>query len=250
MIPAEIVYEAIGLTKRFGPVLACEDINLQLRPGQLTAIVGDNGAGKSTLIKMLTGELNPDSGTMMLDGKHVKFRDPLDARECGIETVYQELALPPNLDVVSSVFLGRELTKQMAFLPFLRRLDRKQMARATRRGLAELDVNVPQQSGAPIGTMSGGQRQAIAIARAAHWTSKVLFMDEPTAALGHRESQAVLALVRRVLDRGIAVAMISHILPHVIQLADNIVVLRHGRVVANTTDKLGSDDLIRLILDT
>lgn len=250
MMATDIVFEAKGLSKRFGPVIACEEIDLQLRAGQLTAIVGDNGAGKSTLLKMLTGELSPDAGTMTLDKQKVRFRNPLAARDCGIETVYQELALPPNLDVVSSVFLGRELTKSVPFLPFARRLDRKQMAQATRRGLEELNVNVPQQSGAAIGTMSGGQRQAIAIARAAHWTSKVLFMDEPTAALGHRESEAVLALVRRVLDRGIAVAMISHILPHVIHLADNVVVLRHGRVVANTTDTLSSDDLIRLILDT
>lgn len=245
---AAVVYQGTGLTKRFGAVLACENVDITIRRGQLTAIVGDNGAGKSTVVKMMTGVITPDAGTLNLNGSSIRLSNPLDARLLGVEAVYQELGLAPNLDVVSNVFLGRELTRPVAGLKFIQRLDTARMKELTIAELARLNVKIPRPYGVPVGTMSGGQRQAVAVARAAHWTSSVLFMDEPTAALGPQESRAVLELIQRVLADGVAVVMVSHILPHVLQLADHVVVMRQGRKVADISESVTAEELIKLIV--
>jgi ABC-type sugar transport system ATPase subunit len=245
----EVVYEAKRLTKRFGAITACQDVDLQIRAGRLTAIVGDNGAGKSTVVKIMTGALTPDSGTLSLMGQPLTLGSPLDARLRGIEAVYQELALAPNLDVASNIFLGRELTRPVLGIPFIRRLDNARMRALTGQEIRRLNVKIPRHVGLPIGRMSGGQRQSVAVARAAYWTSSVLFMDEPTAALGHQESTAVLELVRRILSDGVAVVMVSHILPHVIQLADHVVVMRQGEKVADLEAAgVEIEDLIKMIV--
>jgi simple sugar transport system ATP-binding protein len=230
-----IVLEARGLSKSYGPIEALVDVDLVARYGELTAIVGDNGAGKTTLLKILAGALRRDRGEVFLRGEPVEFHSPLAAREAGIETVYQELALAQNLDAVANIFLGRELRRNLvgAPIPGTRVLDGRRMRRLAAQEIERLDVKIPRLSGVPVGQMSGGQRQAVAIARAAYWASDVLFMDEPTAALGVAESRAVLALVKKVLADGMAVIMISHVMPHVIELADRVVVLRHGHKVAD-----------------
>ena len=238
-----------GLTKRFGAIEACIGLDIDVRAGQLTAVVGDNGAGKSTLLKMLTGVVQPDEGTITLRGEEVHFTDPLDARQHGLAVVYQELGLATNLDAVANIFLGQELTKPIFGIPFLRMLDDRRMNRLAASEIERLAVNIPHLTGMSVGSMSGGQRQSVAIARAAYWTTDVLFMDEPTAALGVRESQAVLTLVRNVLANGVAVVMVSHVLPHVMELADHIIVMRHGRKAADV-ERGGAnmDDVIRLIV--
>lgn len=247
----EVVFSARGMTKHYGPVEACTAVDLDVRRGELTAILGDNGAGKSSLVKMLSGALQPDSGEIVLRGEPVTFTDPLDARMKGVEVVYQELALAPNLDAVSNIFLGRELTKRVLGMPLLKRLDDKRMTKLAEAEIRRLNVGIPRLRGMATGSMSGGQRQSVAIARAAYWTSDVLFMDEPTAALGVQESAAVLELVKSILNDGVAVVMISHVLPHVIELADHVVVMRHGRKVADLSSSgktMQADDLIRLIV--
>ena len=247
--PGEVVYAARGLSKRFGPIEACRAVDLDIRHGRLTAIVGDNGAGKSTLVKMLTGALQPDAGRLVLRGREAHFASPLDARRQRVEVVYQELALAPNLDAISNIFLGRELTRPVMGLPVLRRLDEARMRDLAREEIRRFNVKIPSIRGVPVGKLSGGQQQSVAIARAAFWTTDVLFMDEPTAALGVQEARAVLDLVRTILDRGVAVVMVSHILPHVLELADHVVVMRHGVKVADVpSDTVTMDDLIRLIV--
>jgi len=238
-----VAYEARGLTKRFGPIAAVTDVGIEFRRGEITAIIGDNGAGKSTLIKMLTGAMKPDEGELLLNGNPIQFHDPLDARVHGVEVVYQELALAPNLDVTSNVFLGRELRRRGM-------LDSREMAKRARAEVATLNINLPGVSGVPIGSMSGGQRQCVAIARAAYWSKDVVLMDEPTAALGLRESGAVLELVKQIRERGLAVGIISHALPHVAELADHVVVLRHGEKVADIShERLSVSQLMNLIVE-
>jgi ABC-type sugar transport system ATPase subunit len=186
---------------------------------------------------------------MTLRGAPVKFTGPLDARSKGVEAVYQSLALAPNLCAADNIYLGREKVKKVLGVPWIRRLDERAMYASTAEVISRLKVNIPDLRGIPVGQMSGGQQQCVAIARAAHWASDVLFMDEPTAALGLRESQAVLDLVVSIKEQGVAVVMISHILPHVIDLADNVVVMRHGRKAATLTkDDLSMDGLVRLIV--
>jgi fructose transport system ATP-binding protein len=249
MIAAEPILCARGLSKRFGPIEACRSVDIDIRRGELTAIVGDNGAGKSTLAKMLCGALRPDEGHILLEGREVAFSDPLSARASGIEPVYQNLALAPNLDAVANLFLGRELTRAFLGLPLLRRLDHSSMRALAEGEVERLRVDVPRLQGLPMGRMSGGQQQSVAIARAAHWARKVLIMDEPTAALGVRESEAVLRLVKSIVAEGIAVVMISHVLPHVIELADRVVVMRHGKRVGDLSgDEVSMDTLVRLII--
>jgi fructose transport system ATP-binding protein len=197
---------------------------------------------------MLCGALRPDEGQIFLGDEEVSFADPLAARAKGIEAVYQTLALAPNLDAVANLFLGRELTRPLFGLP-IKPLDHRRMSRLAAEEVVRLQVNIPRLQGLPIGRMSGGQQQSVAIARAAHWASKVLIMDEPTAALGVRESESVLRLVKSIVSQGIAVVMISHILPHVIELADRVVVMRHGRRVGDLTrDEVSMDTLVRLII--
>jgi simple sugar transport system ATP-binding protein len=238
---------ARGLSKHYGPVTALDNVGLEIYPGEIVAIVGDNGAGKSTLVKILSGAVIPDAGEIVMDSAPVTLNSPQKARQHGIETVYQDLALAPNRDVVQNIYLGRELCYGGLLRPF-GILNAPEMRRIAEQHLKQLEVGLPRIVGLPIGQMSGGQRQCVAVARSAFWSSKVLFMDEPTAALGVRESQAVLRLIRRVAHTGTAVALISHAIPHVVALADRVVVLRHGRNVADLRGNLTVEEVVNLIV--
>ncbi|MDA1216635.1 MAG: ATP-binding cassette domain-containing protein [Chloroflexi bacterium] len=224
-----------------------EDVSIGIYSGEILAIVGDNGAGKSTLVKVLSGAVIPDAGEILLQEKSIRFDSPQMARQHGVETVYQDLALAPNRDVVQNLYLGRELCFGGFLGPF-HFLRSREMQRLAEQHLKELEVGVPSVSGLPIGQMSGGQRQAVAVARTAFWSSKVMFMDEPTAALGVRESEAVLRLIRRVASAGTAVALISHAIPHVVAIADRIVVLRHGRLTAELRGSTTVENVVNLIV--
>jgi simple sugar transport system ATP-binding protein len=236
-----------NLSKYYGPVTALDSVSIEIYSGEILAIVGDNGAGKSTLVKMLSGAIIPDAGEIFIDGSPIRFDSPQAARQHGIETVYQDLALAPNRDVVQNLYLGREICYGGILKPF-GFLSSRKMRRVAEQHLSQLEVGLPRISGLPIGHMSGGQRQCVAVARAAFWSSKVMFMDEPTAALGVRESEAVLRLIRRVAVSGTAVALISHAIPHVVALADRIVVLRHGRTAADLRGSVSVEDVVNLIV--
>jgi ABC-type sugar transport system ATPase subunit len=237
-----------GITKHYGMVRAVHNVDLDVGYGEIVAVVGDNGAGKSTLIKILSGAVPGDAGTITVEGLERRLHGPNDARRLGIETIYQDLALLPNLDVVSNLFLGRERLAP-GVLRYLDVVSRRRMREEARRQLDELRIKIPRISGTPVGSLSGGQRQSVAIARAAAWASKLMIMDEPTAALGVAQSSAVLELARRVRERGTSVVIISHILPHVLELADRIVVMRHGEKVADVPgDGVTQDELIELIV--
>ena len=244
-----VVLHTRGIGKNYGSITAVDGVDIDIYAGEVLAIVGDNGAGKSTLIKMLCGAVQPDSGELYLEGRegHVHLGSPHAARALGIETVFQDLALAPNRDVVSNLFLGREVYYGGVVAP-LRVLNTRAMKRRAKEQLAALRINIPGLSGFELGQMSGGQRQSVAIARAAFWASRILLMDEPTAALGVRESGAVLRLARSVADAGVAVVMVSHVLPHVMELADRVVVMRGGRKVAEITEGIEQDRLISLIV--
>ncbi len=242
-----VVLSGRSLRKAYGSIVAVDDVSIDIRRGEILAVVGDNGAGKSTLIKMLCGVTRPDAGTLLLGGKPISFHSPAAARAKGIETVFQDLALVPNQDVVSNLFLGREIFRGGVLRP-LHLLNRHEMRRRTRDQLSALEVSIQREAGVPIGRMSGGQRQSVAIARAAFWASEVMFMDEPTAALGVREASAVLRLARRVADEGLAVVMVSHVMPHVMEFADRVIVMRHGSRVAEVTDDITAERLVRLIV--
>jgi ABC-type sugar transport system ATPase subunit len=219
-----------GATKRFGAVKAIDGVDLHVHRGEVMALLGDNGAGKSTLIKCISGAHRFDAGTIEMDGQAVTIHSPSDARTLGIETVYQDLALFDNLKATDNFYAGRELAGPSWLPRSLRVLRRRRMAEATRDVLARLEVAVPRLD-TTIGLMSGGQRQAIAVSRAAAFASNVVILDEPTAALGVRESRGVLDLIRRLRDGGKAVIVISHALDHVMEVADRAVVLRRGRKV-------------------
>ena len=230
-LPAPIL-EARGLVKTFGHVVGLNGVNLELRAGEVLGVIGDNGAGKSTLIKCLTGALVPDEGTLSLDGSPVSFRRPQDARAAGIETVYQTLALAPALDIASNLYLGREQRRAGVLGTWLRLLDNSGMRRSARARLTELGIATVQNIGQAVETLSGGQRQAIAVARAATFGSRVIVLDEPTAALGVKESNQVLALIRDLRGKGLPVILISHNMPHVFDIADRVQIMRLGRTAA------------------
>jgi fructose transport system ATP-binding protein len=228
------ILEARGLVKQYGHVVALRGADLELYPNEILAIIGDNGAGKSTLIKALSGALQPDEGEIRLDGEPVHFRSPRDARGAGIETVYQDLAVAPALDIAANIFLGRERRRRGPLGRVLRMLDKGAMRREATRHFAELKIGV-QSITQPVEDLSGGQRQGVAVARAATWARRLVIMDEPTAALGVKETGQVLDLIRRVRERGLPVILISHDMPNVFELADRIQIMRLGRRVAVVT---------------
>jgi fructose transport system ATP-binding protein len=228
------ILEARGLVKRYGHVVALNGADFELYPSEILAIIGDNGAGKSTLIKALSGALQPDEGEIQLDGDRVHFRSPRDARDAGIETVYQDLAVAPALDIASNIFLGRERRRRGPLGLGLRLLDKPAMRREATRHFAELRIGVQSMTQA-VENLSGGQRQGVAVARAATWAQRVVIMDEPTAALGVKETRQVLDLIRRVRERGLPVILISHDMPHVFELADRIHIMRLGKRIAVVT---------------
>ncbi|UWE09591.1 ATP-binding cassette domain-containing protein [Actinacidiphila bryophytorum] len=230
---AQPLLEARRLTKRFGHVRALQDADFTAYPGEVVALVGDNGAGKSSLVKTLSGTIRPDGGQILVDGSPVELHSPLDARRHGIETVYQDLALAPDLDAAANLHLGRELYRG-GLLGRLGVLDHAAMRRSAVTAFAELGVDL-QDVGAPVATLSGGQRQSVAVARAVAFANRIIFMDEPTAALGVVQRGRVLDTVRRVRDRGICVVLISHNMPEVLSVADRVEVLRLGRRVARFT---------------
>jgi simple sugar transport system ATP-binding protein len=230
-IMAEPLLEARNLTKHYGQVQALDGASFTVYPGEVVALIGDNGAGKSTLVKALSGAIRPDSGQILIEGKPVTLSSPLNAREHGIETVYQDLALAPDLDAAANLHLGREIYLRV---PLLHVLNQREMQRQALTAFADLGIDLPDPS-APVASLSGGQRQSIAVARAVAFASQVVFMDEPTAALGVVQRGRVLETVRRVRDRGVAVVLISHNMPEVLAVADRIEVLRLGRRVARFT---------------
>ena len=234
--PANVpVLEAKRLVKTFGRVVGLDGVSLQLHAGEVLAVIGDNGAGKSTLIKCLTGAYIPDEGQLLLDGEEVHFKRPQDARVAGIETVYQNLAVSPALDVASNLFLGRERRKPGIAGSLFRSLDTSGMRREAREQVHKLGISTLQDVTVAVENLSGGQRQAVAVARAAAFGSKVVILDEPTAALGVRESNQVLELIVRLRDQGVPVILISHNMPHVFQVADRIHVQRLGKRAATIT---------------
>ncbi|KJK43802.1 sugar ABC transporter ATP-binding protein [Lentzea aerocolonigenes] len=223
------VLQATGLVKRYGKVTALAGADLELLPGEILAVIGDNGAGKSSLIKALSGAVIPDEGSIFVDGAEVSFSSPLDARRAGIETVHQSLAVSPSLDIAANLFLGRERRRPGVLGSVFRMLDRAGMRDEARRQLDALGIMTIQNPGQAVETLSGGQRQAVAVARAAAFGSRVVIMDEPTAALGVRESRAVLDLILQVREKGLPVILISHNMPHVFEVADRIHIQRLGR---------------------
>jgi fructose transport system ATP-binding protein len=226
---AEPVLHARGLVKRYGRVTALDHADFDLYPGEILAVIGDNGAGKSSLIKALCGAVIPDSGEIRLVGQVVHFRSPIDAREAGIETVYQNLALSPALSIADNMFLGREIRSTGLVGRVLRSLDRAAMLKFARDKLNELGLMTIQNINQPVETLSGGQRQGVAVARAAAFAKRVVIMDEPTAALGVKESRRVLELILDVKRRGLPIILISHNMPHVFEVADRIHIHRLGR---------------------
>jgi len=225
----EPILKARGLVKRYGRVTALDNADFDLYPGEILAVIGDNGAGKSSLIKALSGAVTPDEGEIELDGKKVQFSSPMQAREAGIETVYQNLALSPALSIADNMFLGREIRRKGPLGDIFRLLDHKEMQRVAREKLSELGLMTIQNINQAVETLSGGQRQGVAVARAAAFGSKVVIMDEPTAALGVKESRRVLELILDVRSRGLPIVLISHNMPHVFEVADRIHIHRLGK---------------------
>jgi fructose transport system ATP-binding protein len=239
----EPILKGRNLVKRYGKVTALDHCDFDLYPGEILAVIGDNGAGKSSLIKAVSGAIVPDEGEVYLEGKQVRFTSPIQAREAGIETVYQTLAMSPALSIADNMFMGRELRKPGFMGKWLRQLDRPRMEQLARDKLTELGLMTIQNINQAVETLSGGQRQGVAVARAAAFGSKVIILDEPTAALGVKESRKVLELIQDVKSRGIPIILISHNMPHVFEVADRIHVHRLGKrlCVVNPKDYTMSD---------
>jgi ABC-type sugar transport system ATPase subunit len=227
---AEPILELRGISKSFGPVRALGGVSLSLYPGEVMALVGDNGAGKSTLISVASGSTAPDEGSILVNGTPHVFSDAIQARAAGIETVFQTLALAPTLDIAENVYLGRELIRADPLGRLLRWMDKRSMRRQVSEGFQRLGLTLPPLH-TKVGALSGGQRQAVAIARAVLWGSKIVMLDEPTAALGAKQTEIVLNFVKGLKDHGVAVIYISHNMQHVLRVADRVVVLRLGRKV-------------------
>jgi ABC-type sugar transport system ATPase subunit len=239
--------QIVDITKRFGGLVAVDNVSLDVNVGEVVGLVGDNGAGKSTLIKMVSGVYQPDGGEIYFDGQKVTFISPREARDLGIETIYQDLALAENLDVGSNIFLGREIRR-----PYLggviHTLDRTKMREESADILSRLEILIPSLT-QQIRNLSGGQRQAVAIARTIYWNAKLVIMDEPTAALGVPEQRKVLTLVRTLCDQGVPVIIISHNMQDVFAVADRIVVLRRGKKVGErTAAKTTPDEIVSLMV--
>src|SRR5437870_2332522 len=240
------ILEARGLVKRYGHVTALDGADFQLLAGEILAVIGDNGAGKSTLIKALAGAIIPDAGEILLDGKPVRFHSPLDARRQGIETVYQDLAVAPAMSIAENLFLGRE-PKRTGLLGWLGALDKKKMLAEAMRHMQSLKIGIRSMKQA-VETLSGGQRQGVAVARSAAFARHVVILDEPTAALGVKEGNMVLDLIRRVRDKGLPVILISHNMPHVFEIADRIHIARLGkRAVVVNPKKITMSDTVAVM---
>ncbi|WP_423068245.1 ATP-binding cassette domain-containing protein [Devosia sp. CN2-171] len=236
-----------NMVKRFGGLVAVNDVSLDIHPGEVVALLGDNGAGKSTLIKCVSGVHLPDEGEIRFEGKPVRFPKPIDARSAGIETIYQDLALANNLDVPSNIFLGRE--KKNRYLGgLINTLDDKFMLGEAAQSLATLDIRFPSLT-QPIESLSGGQRQAVAIARAIYWKARLMIMDEPTNNLGVPEQQKVLELIRRLRDQGVPVILITHTMPDVFAVADRIIVMHRGKkVTEKRTAETNASELVQYMV--
>ncbi len=228
-VMTEPILEAKGLVKRYGKVVALDDCDFELQPGEVLGVIGDNGAGKTTLIKALSGAVTPDRGEIYLNGDPVRFSTPIEARVAGIETVYQTLAMSPALAIADNMFMGRELRKAGIMGTIFRKLDHSRMEKIAREKLTELGLLTIQSINQAVETLSGGQRQGVAVARAVAFGSKVIIMDEPTAALGVKESRRVLNLIQDVKSRGIPIILISHNMPHVFEVSDRIHIHRRGK---------------------
>ena len=231
------ILQARGLTKKYGHVVALNNADFDLYSDEILGVIGDNGAGKSSMIKALSGAVTPDHGEIKLDGQVVNFRSPQDGRDAGIETVYQNLALSPALSIADNMFLGREIRKPGPLGSIFRMMDRAAMQKFAREKLSELGLMTIQNISQPVETLSGGQRQGVAVARAAAFGSKVVIMDEPTAALGVKESRRVLELIRDVKKRGMPIILISHNMPHVFEVCDRIHIHRLGRRLCTINSK-------------
>ncbi len=223
------VVEGRGLVKRYGHVTAIDHADFELLPGEILAVIGDNGAGKSSIVKSICGAVTPDEGELLIEGKPVHFNSPIEARDMGIEIVYQNLALSPALSIAENMFAGREIRKPGFVGNWFRMLDKKEMERFAREKLSELGLMTVQSINQAVETLSGGQRQGVAVARAAAFATKFIIMDEPTAALGVKESRRVLELIKDVRARGIPIILISHNMPHVFEVADRIHIHRLGK---------------------
>ena len=243
---AEPILSVRGISKRFGGVHALENVSFDLFPGEVVALAGDNGAGKSTLIKAISGVHRPDEGTILYKGQQVAFENPRQARDLGIETIYQDLALADNLDVGANVFLGREpMRKALGLFPVL---DRAQMRQKAHDAIETLDIEIKKLD-VPVRTLSGGQRQAVAIGRAIYWQAEVLIMDEPTAALGVPEQRKVRALVEGLKTSNVGVVFISHNLSDIFAVADRIIVLRRGILAGERrTAETDGDEIVKLMV--
>ena len=243
---SEPVLRATGLVKRFGGLTAVNDVSLDIYPGEVVALAGDNGAGKSTLIKMISGVYRPDGGHIYLGGKEITMASPLEARGLGIETIYQDLALCENLDATVNIFLGREPTKRL--LGIFKQVDRGHMLAESNKVLERLDIKIPNLR-RHIRQMSGGQRQAVAIARAVYWNARLVIMDEPTAALGVPEQRKVHELVKTLKSQNVPVIIISHNMQDIFAVADRIIVMRRGQKVGDVrATEVSDDDLVSLMV--
>ena len=243
----EPILSVRSLTKHFGGLTAVNGVSWDIFPGEVVALLGDNGAGKSTLIKCISGVYQPDEGEIFFEGRQTRFARPIDARQMGIETIYQDLALANNLDVGANIFLGREVKKRY-FGGLINTLDEKMMLSESEQALDSLEIHFPNLT-QPIESLSGGQRQAVAIARAVYWDAKLMIMDEPTNNLGVPEQHKVLELIRKLRDQGVPVILITHTLPDVFAVSDRLMVMHRGRkVTEKKTADTSTEELVQYMV--